>query len=97
MAHELLMAVQLAIGKRFDAVCSPYTHSSIAAMLGVSRESVRRYRAGASALPCSVAARACQRLNVSPLWLLLGQGPRHTTPETTGPTAQAGGAPVGQP
>jgi transcriptional regulator with XRE-family HTH domain len=80
--------LQPAIGARFHAACGQLSNSRAAEALGISRESVRRYRKGLAAIPAHTLALACERFQVSPAWILLGKGARevHATPsaEATG-------------
>ncbi|MCV0429833.1 MAG: helix-turn-helix domain-containing protein [Roseibium sp.] len=64
------------IGKRLAVVRESAGFSQIpfAQKLGVSQSSYKNYERGASPVPVSLIARICEDYEVSPAWLVLGEG-----------------------
>ncbi len=66
---------------RIAVVCAGRSNRELALLLRMSRETVRRYRTGASPPSAVFVARLCAAFGVSPEWLLMGSGPGETAAE----------------
>lgn len=64
------------IGKRLAVVRENAGYSQIpfAQKLGVSQSSYKNYERGASPVPVGLIARICEEYDVSPAWLVMGEG-----------------------
>lgn len=64
------------IGKRLAVVreSAGYSQIPFAEKLGVSQSSYKNYERGASPVPVGLVSRICEEYDVSPAWLLLGEG-----------------------
>lgn len=64
------------IGKRLAVVRENAGYSQIpfSQKLGVSQSSYKNYERGASPVPVGLIARICEEYDVSPAWLILGEG-----------------------
>jgi transcriptional regulator with XRE-family HTH domain len=71
------------MARRFDKLCGDRSNRSLAGSLGVSYETVRRYRRGQTAVPAYIVARACRVLRVSPSCVLDGDDRAETSPPAT--------------
>lgn len=58
---------------RIAAVCAGRSNRELEQLLRMSRETVRRYRTGASPPSAVFVARLCAAFGVSPEWLLMGR------------------------
>ncbi|MEJ8474614.1 helix-turn-helix domain-containing protein [Roseibium algae] len=64
------------IGKRLAVVRenAGFLQIPFAEKLGVSQSSYKNYERGASPVPASLIAKVCEDYDISPAWLLLGEG-----------------------
>ena len=68
--HDIRL--QKAYARRLDEACNGLSHRAVGELLGLPGETVRRYRKGMSPVPLYVAGELCQKLGVSPVWLVTG-------------------------
>lgn len=62
-----------ALRGRIAVVCAGRSNRELAQLLRMNRETVRRYRTGASPPSAVFVARLCAAMAVSPEWMLMGK------------------------
>jgi hypothetical protein len=83
--------IKAVFAQRLHLACNGLSHREVGDLVGLPGETIRRYRKGITAVPLFVAAELCQKLDLSPTWLMLGEGPHRRTSDGGCGTAGAGG------
>lgn len=75
--------------ERLHIACNGLSHREVGDLVGLPGETIRRYRRGITAVPLFVAAELCQKLDLSPAWIMLGVGPQRQNGGDAAPGAPA--------
>lgn len=70
--------LQHSYARRLDQACDGLSHREVGVLVGLPGETIRRYRKGMTAVPLHIASEICRRLDISPVWLVTGAGPRRS-------------------
>ena len=85
------------IGKRIEELRGKISREAFAAELGVHAQTLARYEKGERLPDSTFLENISKRFNVAPAWLLLGEGPVFTGPQTKYVPARVGSFRVGEP
>ncbi|MCA9304914.1 MAG: helix-turn-helix transcriptional regulator [Phycisphaerales bacterium] len=73
------------IARRVRDLTREISNRGLARILGVSRETARRYRYGRTPIPAEVIAHLCLEFHADPDWIILGiTSPKHPPAATNG-------------
>ncbi len=70
---------------RINLVCGERSNRELDRLLGLNRETIRRYRVGMTPPTAQFVTRLCSAFGVASEWLLFGTGPTFAAPASTEP------------